>query len=279
MSRDSLGGTIRIAAILCVVCSLLVSGATVMLRPRQQRNAKLDRYQKVLALAGKIDPKISDIEKEYGKSLEELYQEYVTPMVIDLATGQVSANSEELITAGWDQEKAEKDPQLSTQIPADKDVAGVGRRENQSYVFVIKDKSGAPEQYILPIRGKGLWSTMRGFISVDRTGKEVRGLTFFKHGETPGLGAEIDNPKWQAQWPGKQIFGADDDVALQVLRGQVDQTSPAAIHQVDGLSGATITSRGVEHTMRYWLSDEAFGKFLDSLPSGAGDAGKPVAAH
>jgi Na+-transporting NADH:ubiquinone oxidoreductase subunit C len=121
---------------------------------------------------------------------------------------------------------------------------------------------------VLPIHGYGLWGTLYGFLSLEGDGNTVIGLGFYEHKETPGLGAEVDNPKWKAIWPGKKVYDDQGEVAVQVVKGGVDKASDEAIHQVDGLSGATLTSRGVENLLRFWLGDEGFGPFLAKLRAG-----------
>jgi Na+-transporting NADH:ubiquinone oxidoreductase subunit C len=111
------------------------------------------------------------------------------------------------------------------------------------------------------VYGKGLWSTLYGFLSVEADKATVRGITFYKHAETPGLGGEVDNANWKQLWHGKQAFDSDGAVALGVIKGKAPAEDP---HAVDGLSGATITSNGVDDMVKYWLGPEGFGKFLAS---------------
>jgi Na+-transporting NADH:ubiquinone oxidoreductase subunit C len=122
------------------------------------------------------------------------------------------------------------------------------------------------DKVILPIYGKGLWSTLYGFVALDRDDlNTIRSLLYYQHGETPGLGGEVDNPSWKALWNGKQAFGADGSVQIQVMRGAVDLAATGAQHKVDGLSGATITSRGVHDMLHYWLGEGGYGHYLDRL--------------
>jgi Na+-transporting NADH:ubiquinone oxidoreductase subunit C len=119
--------------------------------------------------------------------------------------------------------------------------------------------------FVLPISGKGLWSTIYGYLALDEDGNTVRGVTFYKHGETPGLGGEVENPAWCAQWQGKTILGDGGKlVGIEVKKGKVDPAKPAEkAHKVDGLSGATITSNGVTKFVKADL--EAFGAYLASV--------------
>jgi Na+-transporting NADH:ubiquinone oxidoreductase subunit C len=110
----------------------------------------------------------------------------------------------------------------------------------------------------------GLWGTMYGFIAIDKDLNTIQGLTFYKHKETPGLGAEIDNPNWKAKWPGRLIHDDSGNIAIKVIKGPAASPSEAP-HQVDGLSGATLTSNGVTNLLKFWLGDNGFGPYLQSL--------------
>ena len=96
----------------------------------------------------------------------------------------------------------------------------------------------------------------------------VQGFGFYQHAETPGLGGEVDNPRWRGQWPGKQVFGEQGDLAIRVLKGTVDSGSASAQLQVDGLAGATLTANGVNNLLQYWLGEDGFGPFIDNLRAG-----------
>ena len=138
----------------------------------------------------------------------------------------------------------------------------------------MNDDSGKLQKVILPVYGKGLWSTLYGFIALESDLNTIAGLTFYEHKETPGLGGEVDNPKWKAQWPGKTLRDADDeDIEIEVVKGQVVPGTPSENHQVDGLSGATITSRGVSDLIRYWVSEDGFGTYLEKLEAAGGSNG------
>ena len=118
---------------------------------------------------------------------------------------------------------------------------------------------------ILPIEGYGLWSTLYGFIALEENGNDIYGLQFYQHGETPGLGAEVDNPRWKALWNGKKL--RDDDGDLQIT---VAKAPPAAgqDYYIDALAGATLTSRGVHNLVRFWMGEQGYGPFLERLKAG-----------
>jgi len=250
MKRETIGRTFAVAAILCIVCSILVSVAAVTLRPLQDANKEEFRKKNVLIAA--------DIYDE-DKPIDEQFNRIETRL-IDLSTGKQVSESK-IDPETYDQREAAATPALSVKIPEDKDIADIKRREKYSFVYLVKDGDKI-EQIVLPVYGKGLWSTMYGFLALDADGTTVRGITFYSHAETPGLGGEIDNPEWQAIWPGKKVYGEEGDIASRVIKGEVDPDAPEAKHKVDGLSGATITSNGVTNLVHYWLSDNAFGPFL-----------------
>lgn len=118
------------------------------------------------------------------------------------------------------------------------------------------------EQVILPIEGAGLWATMYGFLAVEDDGNTVRGLQFYEHGETPGLGDGVDKPAWRAQWAGKKLYDADGNIQIEVVKGPAPDDSN---YQIDGLAGATLTGRGVSVFVRHWIGDEGYGPYLKQL--------------
>ena len=131
----------------------------------------------------------------------------------------------------------------------------------QATLYAVLD-NGTLEQVILPIEGPGLWATMYGFLAVERDGNTVRGLQFYQHGETPGLGDGVDKPVWRNQWVGKQLFDADGKPQIEVVKGPAPDGSD---YQIDGLAGATLTGRGVSNFVRYWIGEEGYGPFLKEL--------------
>ena len=120
------------------------------------------------------------------------------------------------------------------------------------------------DKIILPIRGYGLWGTLYGFISLEEDFNTVSGIEFYEHKETPGLGAEVDNPKWKSSWKGKKIY-QNNQVALKVIKGKVEIDDNQASYKVDGLSGATITSRGVSNMVEYWFGESGYSMLLKEL--------------
>ena len=252
LPNDSVAKMLLVTIVLSLVCSVLVSSAAVLLRPLQERNVELARKARILEVAGLMEP---------GRSIEEQFGNVETRLV-ELETGEFS---EALDPETFDQVVAARDPELGVTIPPWEDIAGITRRARYAPVYLVEDGSGEVDMVILPVHGYGLWSTMYGFLALSGDGQQVRGLTFYQHAETPGLGGEIENPRWLAKWEGRQIYGPNGEVRLQVVRGGVDPESEWADWMVDGLSGATLTADGVSNMMQYWLGEQGFGPFLARL--------------
>ena len=250
-SRDSIGKTIFVALALCIVCSVLVSTVTVNLRPMQTINKALDKKRNILQAAGLL---------EEGADIETLYQN-IEAKVIDISTGEYV----DVDGGTYDQRRAAKDPATSVAVATKKDIANIKRQAKQASVYLVRQK-GKIKKVILPVHGLGLWSTLYGFIALDAKNlSTIKGLVYYEHAETPGLGGEVDNPSWKALWNGKEAFNEKGEVRIKVIRGKVIPARLDAKYQVDGLSGATITSRGVSNMLQYWLGDAGFGTYLAKL--------------
>ena len=252
MSKETTSKTITVALVLCLVCSLVVAGAAVLLKDKQQANKLVDKQSNILAAAGLLDP---------TKNVAEQFKQVKT-RVVDLDNGVFT---DQFDTATFDQLRLTKDASQSIDL-GENDLAKIIRRENYAVVYLI-EKEGQLDKVILPVRGKGLWSTMHGFLALESDLNTIVGMGFYQHGETPGLGGEVDNPKWKSMWPGKLAY-AGDDVKIQLVKGSVNPQSPTITHEVDGLAGATLTSRGVTNLVQFWLGDMGFQKFLTNLRAG-----------
>lgn len=254
-SNDSIGKTLTVAFALCIVCSVIVSTAVVLLKPVQEVNKTLDRKRNILAAAGML------VE---GENIDEQFSHILT-RIVDLRTGKFADEAEDIVK--YDQRKAAKDPDKSELLSADQDLAKISRRENYAIVYLVQDSSGGVDKVILPIRGYGLWSTLHGFIALESDTNTIAGLGFYEHGETPGLGGEVDNPAWKAIWPGKQVY-RDGDVEISLIKGSVDPAASGAPWQIDGLAGATLTSKGITNLVHFWLGENGFEPFLSNLRAG-----------
>ncbi|MDE1462597.1 Na(+)-translocating NADH-quinone reductase subunit C [Spartinivicinus poritis] len=253
-NNDTIQKTVIVTVLLCLVCSIVVSSAAVFLKPAQTENKKLSMQRSILEIAGLM---------EEGSSVKEQFKQIKTK-IVDLRTGKFT---DEVDAQAYEQRSAAKNPKLSTVLSGEQDIASIKRRAHYATVYLV-EKQGKVDKLILPVHGYGLWSTMYGFLALQGDTKTVVGLGFYDHGETPGLGGEVDNPKWKAQWPGKQVFNDQFTVDIAVVKGSANPDSPKFKHQVDGLAGATLTSRGLENLLQFWLGENGFGPFLTNVRKG-----------
>lgn len=251
MPNDSRVKTLVVALTLCLVCSVLVSTAAVALKPRQEANKALDKKRNILTIAGMMQP---------GASIDELFSR-IEPRVVDMETGKFA---DDIDPEKYDQRKAAKDPDQSVAIPRKEDIASIRRQARYATVYLVREGDKL-ETIILPVHGYGLWSTMYGFVAIKGDGNTIKGLGFYEHAETPGLGGEVDNPAWKAKWVGKEVYNPQGEVAVQLLKGGVGPATPDPQFKVDALAGATLTSRGVENLMHFWLGANGFEPFLKNI--------------
>ena len=250
LPSDSVPKTIFVAVAVCLVASMVVSAAAVALRPAQEVNALKDKQINILQVAGIYDPDVDVIEAF----------EAFEPQVLELATGEFT---DQFDPASFDDRAAADDPATSQALTDDP--AGIGRQADYVTVYLLRDEAGDVDKVILPIHGYGLWSTLYGFIALEENGNDIYGLQFYEHAETPGLGAEVDNPRWRALWSGAKL--RDDSGELQIT---VAKTAPAAgdEYHIDALAGATLTSVGVDNLIKFWMGERGYAPFLENLKAG-----------
>ncbi|MEL6198294.1 MAG: Na(+)-translocating NADH-quinone reductase subunit C [Pseudomonadota bacterium] len=250
MPADSVPKTVVVAVSICLVASMVVSAAAVALRPVQEVNKLKDKQVNILQVAGLYDPEVDVVEAFAA----------FEPHVLELATGDFTT---EFDAVTFDDKAAADDPAIS--VALSEDPAGIGRQSRFVTVYLLRTAEGALDKVILPLHGYGLWSTLYGFIALEANGNDIYGLQFYEHAETPGLGAEVDNPRWKAQWRDKKL--TDDDGMLQIT---VAKTAPPAGEQyhIDALAGATLTSRGVDNLVRFWMGENGYEPFLAKLKAG-----------
>lgn len=239
--------------VLAFVCSALVAGAAVGLRPLQESNQVLDRQKNILYAA--------ELFQE-GKTIAEMFAPIET-RIVELASGKF-VPQETIDPESYKQLKAALSDDTGRQLTKEEDIAKIRYQEKYSFVYLVKEGQTI-RQIILPVRGKGLWSTMYAYVALDSDLATIRGVSFYEHGETPGLGGEIENRRWQKQWQGKQLYDDSGRVALQFVKGKAAGEDQAISHQIDGLSGATLTTNGVNNLMEFWFGDHGFKPFFDQL--------------
>lgn len=255
--------TFKVAVTLCLVCSVVVSSLAVGLKGIQEDQKEKFRQQSILEAAGLW---------EDGENPSELYTALINPVVVDLQTKSATQRYEPGDKT-LELESLLRNPEMYDEMTQEQDVAGIAKREAYTTIYEVREgnkKTGPLKTVVLPIRGRGLWSTLYGFIALDMTasadgssGLKVAGLTYYKHGETPGLGGEVDNQLWKDKWPGKLIFDDSWNVKVEVAK------NASSDYQVDALSGATLTSNGVSNMLKFWLGEDGFGPYLESVVADA----------
>lgn len=250
--------TLAVVLGISLVCSLLVTTTVVLLEDRKTHNHRIHKIANLLMLA--------DIGLETGQDPLEVYRERIEPILVDLDQGSPAdpVHPDALEPASFDIPRMARHPEHAVAIPRPLDLAGIKSRPRRMPVYLTKTEQGYGH-LILPIYGKGLWSTLYGYLALQADLTTIAGIGFYEHRETPGMGGEVDNPRWRAKWRGKLAFDERGELALRVLGGTVDPTSPVAVHRIDGLTGASATTRGVDGLVRYWLGPHGYGPFLDWL--------------
>lgn len=262
MQVNSVRYTLLFAAAVCLVCSLLVASATVLLRDRQRANQLLYLQKNVLQATGLVGPGEPITDRE----VVDLFERNIRIRLVDLRTGEYVEHPS-VDPSRYDQRRARADPERSREAPPN--LSQIKRIPNLATVaLVVKD--GKPVQVVLPIEGIGLYGTLYGFVALDRDLATIRGLAFYENRETPGLGGEVDNPKWRALWPGRKAFDETGKTRITLIKGGDVGPPDRDPYQVDALSGATITSNGVTRMLHFWLGENGFGSFLEKARARGG---------
>ncbi|MDP7151096.1 MAG: Na(+)-translocating NADH-quinone reductase subunit C [Paracoccaceae bacterium] len=250
LPKDSVPKTLFVAVAVCLVAAMIVSAAAVALRPIQEINKAREKQINILQVAGLY---------ENGTDVATAFTVF-EPRVLELATGSFTDRFD---AATFDDRAAADDP--ATSVALADDPAGIGRQSQFVTVYLLRDQTGAIDKVILPIHGYGLWSTLYGFIAVEENGNDIFGLQFYSHAETPGLGGEVDNPRWKALWSGKKLTDAEG--VLQITVAKSAPPAGAEFH-VDALAGATLTSAGIDNLVRFWMGETGYAPFLANLKAG-----------
>ncbi|WP_113906535.1 Na(+)-translocating NADH-quinone reductase subunit C [Aliidiomarina celeris] len=244
-SNDSISKTFTVVIALCLVCSIIVAGSAVGLKSKQEANAALAKQVNILNTAG--------VDRE-GRAADVVFAERVRVAAFNQQTGELQAF--DTLTA-MDQHLANV-AILSGVDGAQQ--AGVRDMRAEIPVYAVTDAEGSVQTYLMDIRGAGLWGMMYAYLAVEPDGQTIRDIYFYQHQETPGLGGEIQNPRWTANFKGLTAVNSNGEVVIEVAKGAGNRDNG-----VDALSGATITSNGVNNTLQFWLSDSAYGPLLAKL--------------
>nr|WP_250211921.1 Na(+)-translocating NADH-quinone reductase subunit C [Morganella morganii] len=253
-NKDSVARTFIVVFVLCLVCSIVVAGSAVGLKSTQQTQIMLDKQRNILDVAGLLTPSMPADE------IDAVYKKFIRAKMVNLKTGQMSDS-----TGKYDLNDELRSDESSIALSPEEDLAKIRRRANSAEIYLVQNEQGETSKIVLPVYGSGLWSVMYAFVAIDVDGITSEGITYYQHGETPGLGGEVDNPQWRKQWIGKKLFNEEGMPAIKIVRsGATD--SP---YGIDGLSGATLTSNGIQHMFDFWLGDNGFGPFLKTVREGA----------
>ena len=191
-NKDSVGGTLTVVVLLSLVCSLIVAGAAVLLKPAQEIQKQLDKQKNILQAAGLL---------QKNTNVQETYAKFIEPKIVDLATGDYVDGMK-----NFDAKASAKNPATSIAIAAEDDKAGIKVRSKFAEVYLVRDEAGKVTQVVLPMYGNGLWSIMYGLVAVQTDANTINGITYYEQGETAGLGGEIANPNWQKYFVGKNCL-------------------------------------------------------------------------
>ena len=252
MKVDSPAYTLAFATLVCVVCALFVSAASVLLKDRQEINRLLYLRKNVLQAAGLTEPG----QRLSTEQALALFNRRIQPRLVDLRTGEYVSGID---VESYEQRAARSDPESSR--AADDNPAGVRRIPHLAKVYLVEDQ-GSVSHVVIPVEGLGLYGTLYGFLALERDTRTIAGIAFYENRETPGLGGEVDNPRWRALWPGRQAFDDQWQPAIQLVKGRAGGPAENP-YEVDALSGATITSNAVTELLRFWLSGQGFGPYLE----------------
>ncbi|MCI6864122.1 MAG: Na(+)-translocating NADH-quinone reductase subunit C [Anaerobiospirillum succiniciproducens] len=255
LNKDSVFGTFVVIIAFCLVCSVVVSSAVVALGPFQQAAIANDRQINILRVSG----------FEVEGSVAKTYAKHIEARLVDLETGKYVEDSA-IAPSDFNFQSLAKNPDFNVAIPAEEDVANIRTRTKLMPIYLSKDENGNTVRYILPFYGMALWSTVYGYVALDPDGNTIKAITFYSHGETPGLGGEIDNPRWQALWIDKKLTREDGSRGFNITKTP-DHNGEGKDYDVDSLSGATLTARGVDNAANYWF-ENAYKAFLENLRKG-----------
>lgn len=251
LNKDSRSYIFIMALVLCMACAVVVSGAAVSLRPLQEHNKLLDQRANVLAVVGLREP---------GMDINAVFNERIETLVIDLETGEEVQGVD---PQNYDMFAAAKESGSNVALSSAEDIAGIGAIPKKAIVYLVRDDQGNVRNYVFPVAGYGLWSTMYAYVALEDDANTIAGVTFYDHAETPGLGGEVSNPEWQEQWVGKEVYNDEGEAAFRLTKGGVDPQREGSEHKVDALSGATLTSNGVSNLMKFWFSEMGYKPFIE----------------
>ena len=262
---------IMFAAAVCVVCSIFVSGSAVSLKEMQKSNQLLDLQKNVISVSGIFDSpdavaalSAEDIEQYFPKDKPD------SGKFIQIAYVKIEDGKASLLKDQYESPEAYQKANKGKCKSLSKDLNKPQIRclPEELMIYLVYDGPNL-NRVIYPVEGKGLWSTLKGFLALGKDEKNkgkgykhIKGLTFYSHAETPGLGGEVDNPKWKAQWNGLPAFDESGAIKVKVAKNRAGNE-----YEVDGLSGATLTANGVTYLVQFWLGEKGYGPVIPDIES------------
>lgn len=249
LPNDSRAKTLAVAFLVSVVCALLVTVATVTLRPIQAQNRAAEQQARLEALIAAV-PGISDLIAEAGGNA-------LSTAVIDLDAGAAAGDvTPETLEA------ALSDPANWTALTPAEDHAGIGNRPDYAQIYLLRDGETV-SLAILPVVGSGYNGRIQALLALSGDMRTIAGIAVTEQAETPGLGARIEEPLWQQGFAGKRLFDDTGTARFTVARG------PARSEfEVDGITGATRTSNAITGMMRFWTGPKGYGPLMAAIRRG-----------
>ncbi|MEX0957174.1 MAG: NADH:ubiquinone reductase (Na(+)-transporting) subunit C [Rhizobiaceae bacterium] len=254
LPNDSRVKTLGVAFLVALFCATAVSLTAVTLRPLQEANLQRERETRLADMIAAL-PGMADILRETGADTLET-------VIIELDTGTIA---DEIDPAQFDYAAAQSNAEASTPLPAEADVAGIGRRPDHAPAYLLREGERLVLA-VLPVYGSGYQSTIRAYLALEGDLNTIAALSIYEQGETPGIGTRITDAGWQDRWQGKQI--ADDTGAVGITA--VQGGAAEGPFEVDAIGGATRSSMGVSNLVRFWLGERGFGPFLEHLKAEEG---------
>ena len=247
MKKESVLGILWVTGLVSLVCSLIVSATAISLRPLQEENRRTAILEAVSSLTEAAG-------QDYRSS--DSVQIRIEQKIIDLELGEYVDNEK---IANLSLSEIMRAQNWSRPLDKKEDIAQIKRLPRYMRIYFAIDANDQVRQIILPIFGYGLWSTMYAMVAVETNGQTVWGISFYEQKETPGLGGNVANLNWEKQWRGKKIFSSDGEVGLHLVKPDGRNLDD---QEISALSGATITTRGVENMLHFWFGNLGYKKYL-----------------
>lgn len=231
-----------VVMLFCVLCFAFVAFYFLVINKSAVAEKPDDKETAILKVAGLYESGKSERE------VQSLYQARITPVTVDLDSGKnVPRASDKCVTLARSDDPAE-----------------IRKRCATEEIFIVQDAQHRIEQVIVPIKGQGAKGMMQGLVALEPDGRTVKSIRYYDLKETPELGGKVQEEAWTRQWVGKKLVDDEGKPVFKVLPPSQAQDA----HSVDGITGATMTSNGVQNSVNYWMGERGFGPFLARLRNG-----------